>query len=128
MRSRLFSVLAALLFVAGTAAAAVAAGPWSQCANGPSEDLSCRSHDRSIQSSSTDLNTVGVIGPLSSMLNSAQVIGPRETGAMPNQGLTTNERGALSGGHVRDFDPSKAYPARLWNANAWPTPNLQDGP
>jgi len=62
------------------------------------------------------------------MMNSAQVQGPVETGALPGHDLSTFESQHYSVNHVRNFDPSNTYPARLWGANPWPTPNIQDGP
>lgn len=122
MSKKLLSVLFAAAFAVaftGTSMADV----WSQCAYGPSEGVDCPAGDHSVRTMNTDRATPYGM----SEMGSAEAQGPVETGALPGHDRSTFESQQYSGNEVRNFDPSNTYPARLWNSDPWPTPNIQAG-
>jgi hypothetical protein len=122
MNRNLFTLLVAAVFVVAVAGTSMA-DVWSECANGPSEGVSCTSQNKSISSINSDLSTDHGMSPM----GTTQIQGPMETGSMPDRYLSGFEEGENSGGQVRNFDPSNTYPDRLWNPDPWPNPNIQAG-
>jgi hypothetical protein len=122
MSRNFFKLLLAAVFVVGMAGTSMA-DVWSECANGPSEGVSCTSQDPSVSSQNTNLSTDQGM----STMGTAQIQGPMETGSMPDRDLSGFEQGENSDGQTRNFDPSNAYPDRLWNPDPWPSPNIQAG-